>query len=228
VQYINIAAATLLIWDCILTSQRKIQLIWPSELSFVKILYFLTRYFGIAEFVLVLLNYAFKPSPTVTECRLSSIVVLLMSSTWILISEVILVLRTWALYGRQRRMGIACVIGFLIMGGVGLFISSSRILKSLAFPVDNRFSIGCVAVISQPTMMMVDFSIVACYETMILALTLFKWIEEYRLSDQMGGLVTVLYRDDSITWIPPWPCSMLCGEYCHMRVPPPTPSNVAA
>ncbi|KLO08440.1 hypothetical protein SCHPADRAFT_1000939 [Schizopora paradoxa] len=105
--YVNVASATFLLYDIILTLDnlyvnfREIQFIWRSKWSLGKVCYILGRY-GMLLYILGTLPFYFYPQPPVNSCRVSYYIIVWMSIFVTLPIQIILVLRTYALYSGNQ------------------------------------------------------------------------------------------------------------------------------
>ncbi|KAF8887346.1 hypothetical protein BD779DRAFT_1527628 [Infundibulicybe gibba] len=107
--YFNVASVAVLIYDWFVTLDSEITLIWNPRWNFGTLLYFLTRYPAFIDTALYMhgdIGYAI-PVPI---CGLLANI-----SSWMFlfgfgISEVIMMICVWAMWGRRRRMAIAFTI----------------------------------------------------------------------------------------------------------------------
>ncbi|KAH8102197.1 hypothetical protein BXZ70DRAFT_59617 [Cristinia sonorae] len=141
--YLRFASSAVFIYDYLLTLGREIRYIWPAEWSIVKVLYILTRYLAFADVALAL-YYHLKPRLSVTDCKR-----LTMSSSWLLVlgiavAEVILILRTWAVWNRGRFIG-TFLIGFFVLSLIAACVLEGLFLGSLTFaPSPSDVVPGCI------------------------------------------------------------------------------------
>ncbi|KAI0078061.1 hypothetical protein K474DRAFT_1642160 [Panus rudis PR-1116 ss-1] len=214
--YTNIAAATLLTYDCLICLHAKATLIWPSRFNIVKLVYFLTRYMAFIDVSLVLF-YQLKPNITIHECEVAynaagwfipvgiAIAECTLSRPFVDVEKdspanstllsypVILLIRTWAIWGRGKIFLAVLITLFVCAAGPALAIEG-LFLKSLVFaPLPTSVITGCL-VVKGSAIVGVNFVVVIIYETLILILTLIKAIQQIKLSGEKR-FVSVLYRD---------------------------------
>jgi len=169
-----------------------VKLIWPSRFNLIKFLFFLTRYLPFFDVSLVL-YYQLKPFITVNQCKVTYF-----PAGWCIVigiatAEIILVVRTWAIWGRTRKMGLILAAACLVAIVPVLYVENV-FLKSLVFsPYPNRATPGCLLTAGSP-IIAISFVIIIVFETFLLILTLIKGIQHYRVAGSRG-FVTVLYRD---------------------------------
>ncbi|KAG9019058.1 hypothetical protein FRB90_006801 [Tulasnella sp. 427] len=88
---------TLLIWDIILTWDREAYYVWRSRWSYAKMIFLVNRYLGPTTFLCIVISWIWIALTSLTGTIASSI----------------LAARLWALYGRDRRLLAALILGFL-------------------------------------------------------------------------------------------------------------------
>lgn len=190
-KYTDTAALAILVWDYLLTFQSEIDLIWRSHWSIVKILFLLTRYMPAVDVTLVI-RYQFASSLSEHDCRILYDVAGWIIMAGITVAELILLYRTWALWGGSRRMGI-----ILILLGIGLTISSSYVeylfLRGTEFVMRQPPLPSCI-VSSKHGVLAISFVFIIATETVVLTLTLAKYAQHYR-SHTKSTILNVLFRD---------------------------------
>ncbi|THU84633.1 hypothetical protein K435DRAFT_806541 [Dendrothele bispora CBS 962.96] len=140
--------------DELMFDSAEIQLVWKAPWKLGKFLYFLTRYLAFAGAVVkVFLN----------EGRFLSLGTCNVLSK---IMSLILFLRVWAIWGNSRKIACLLVIGFLIPAP----IDNSDFYESV---LHNQFGL-CLPFLIDSNGIIVMFAYLAVYETVILALTIFK------------------------------------------------------
>ncbi|KAK7680417.1 hypothetical protein QCA50_016658 [Cerrena zonata] len=195
--YTNMAAASLLVYDCILTIHDEITLIWPSRLNLVKILFFLTRYMAFVDVSLVL-YYQLKPQITVHECEIVYKLAGWFILIGIIIAETILLVRTWAIWGRGSKLAISFLILFALAAGPALAIQN-MFMNSIVFaPLSNPATPGCLVVAGSPVIA-ISFIIVIIIETIVLILTLIKAIQHCKLYYSHCGILTEVFTSVRLT-----------------------------
>ncbi|CAA7267486.1 unnamed protein product [Cyclocybe aegerita] len=120
VSYFNVASSAILIYDWFLTIPLEVATIWRSKWSLTKVLFITTRY--IAYLQLVDIVYYYPRSPTGTEQLTSAPKVCQITyeiHTWSVAigvgaGEALLSLRTWAVWGSSRKMGVFLGILWII------------------------------------------------------------------------------------------------------------------
>ncbi|CAL1700259.1 unnamed protein product [Somion occarium] len=198
VAYGHVAAATLLVWDYLLTVDSEVTLMWPSPWSIMKVLFFWTRYLPVLDISLVLFHQL-NPTISISTCQVTS-----KTASWflligIIVSEMILVIRTWAIWGRSKAIGITLTVCAVLACGSVLYVEKSFLDSLRFFTYPSRATAGCL-ITTQNSIVAVSFIVVIIFETFLLILTSIKGIQHYRLANNRG-LTSVLYRDGILFYV---------------------------
>lgn len=187
------AAATLLVYDYILTVPREIDYIWSSKWSVIKIMFLITRYLPFSDVSIVLL-YQLKPFITPQSCEW-----LFKISGWLIvvgiaIAETILAIRTWALWERHRNMTAFLVV--LVASAVGsCFYVESIFLDSARFATyPHPATPGCILT-ERNSIIAYNFATVIFVETVLILCTLYKVYRHYDVIKNYRGIASILLRD---------------------------------
>jgi len=129
--YLRFVSGALLQYDYFLTLGSEISLIWPSQWSVSKVLYFLTRYMAFVDIIMAL-YYHLKPNLSPDACQ-----TLTVAATWLLvigiiIAEYILAVRTWAIWNRSKWNGLFLLLLFTSAVAAACVIEG-LFLKTLIF-----------------------------------------------------------------------------------------------
>ncbi|PFH47304.1 hypothetical protein AMATHDRAFT_6910 [Amanita thiersii Skay4041] len=180
VNNVHLAAATILALDYFLTFEIEVSLIWGSSWNWTKVLFILTRYLPFID-VPIALYHQFAPG-----MFLSSVI----------LAEVILTIRTWALWGKDWRLSVILPI-FFCGCFVPVFILLNVFLNSLTFtPLPIPGTVGCFVTGANP-ILSVCYILLMVYETGILFLMVIRGLAAYK----QGGdskLARVVYRDERV------------------------------
>ncbi|KAK7682860.1 hypothetical protein QCA50_014246 [Cerrena zonata] len=196
--YTDVAAAALLVYDYLLTFNVEKSLIWPSRWNIMKVLFLLTRYLPFVDVTLVLF-YQLKTNISVETCRATYFPAGWFIVLGIMVAEIILTIRTWAIWGRSKRIGIILGVSALVAIIPTLYIEKV-FLDSLVFsPYPSPATPGCLLTAGNP-IIAASFVIVILFETLVLTLTLIKGVQHYRIASGRG-FVSVLYRDGVVFYI---------------------------
>ncbi|KAK0234829.1 hypothetical protein EDD85DRAFT_94865 [Armillaria nabsnona] len=175
--YSFIASVTVLVYDLLLLLPTEINYVWlPRPVHPLLWLFALNRYLPLIDAAIAINWLLHKPSAA--QCRQLSFITGPLAALGIFISQVILMIRTYAMWDRHRVV-FWCFIGIgifsFIPGVVGLCIQ----LKAIQFvgPSDHP---GCL--IHSSNVANLVYIPVLVSETIIASLTLFKGVQHLRRS----------------------------------------------
>ncbi|KAF7313109.1 hypothetical protein MKEN_00996800 [Mycena kentingensis (nom. inval.)] len=210
VKYVNVASLTILAFDYLLTLDMEMSLIWPSRISLSKTLFFLARYtpfFDVPVGLCPCLEHSrardsfstfdsasvFSPVNLQQVCRDINTAFTVMSVFGIIVGEAILVLRTFALAERSKRV-------LLIFGSVYLAAALTSIvlvalfLKSMVFgPPIHPLIPGCNETDGDFLFVGISFILLLVNETALMSYTIYLGWRKYR--HLQNPFIVTLYRD---------------------------------
>ncbi|THH27213.1 hypothetical protein EUX98_g6975 [Antrodiella citrinella] len=197
--YLRFAATSVLVYDYLLTLDYEVNLMWPSRLSIIKLLYFYTRYSAFFD-VGMIVYYQMKTDLSAVECKRIYMIASWLVVAGIIVAEVILMVRTWALWERGKRIGI-----FLVALSTAAIVVASVIeglyLKTLAFTsFPGSETPGCLLIGGNPTIG-VNFIIIILVETAVLILTVTAGVQRFRFARGSQGLASKLHHDGIMFYI---------------------------
>ncbi|TFK35019.1 hypothetical protein BDQ12DRAFT_326465 [Crucibulum laeve] len=159
VTYVRVGGTALVFVDWLLTLDDEVTYIWSSTGNFGKTLYFLTRYPAFIDSTLSVYHQV-AYSLSAEECALHMRITGVMVMFGILISELILTIRVWALYDRSRKITVflvlfsvislaASAVGFIFSGRAETFTAMKDISSSVpgCYPHDITNAIFIAPVI---------------------------------------------------------------------------------
>ncbi|EIW77027.1 hypothetical protein CONPUDRAFT_168059 [Coniophora puteana RWD-64-598 SS2] len=122
--YVTFAYATMLIYDTMTSLDLEVKYVWWTQWSFIKALYLWTRYSAYVSPALGLVYLGFAPGLTPRMCLNAVSAMLWIDACGIAISEIVLALRTYALWSRNRRVAIAVGVVYISKVIVVIFAMS--------------------------------------------------------------------------------------------------------
>ncbi|GAA6060794.1 hypothetical protein JCM10212_005443 [Sporobolomyces blumeae] len=157
-----IAFTAILWWDWLAMLPSEVRSFWRARWTYMKTAYMLKRVFWIEPLGLIYVVF---------------------------ITDVILAIRVWAIYDRNRKMGFAlCTLLFI---DLSLMIGAGTQIRPTLLPAELRDLLdfhGCIAgnyTEGQKGMVLVLSSVPLAMSTILLLLTLYR---SYRLSKDCGGI----------------------------------------
>jgi hypothetical protein len=198
VSYVDVACLVLLTYDTLLKMDLEYRYIWKSKWSFIKGLYLWSRYatfLDTAVAVLTRLDTNIDPSTCNTFSKFNTI----FAGFGIGITEIILMTRTYALYGRSKKLLAFFMVLWLSVGGVCTWAVLS--LNSSDAPPSSFIS--CALETSSSVLLVSNVGLV-CYicllagETIIVLLTVWKGVRSFYLAgtaSRSSHLIVSFYVD---------------------------------
>ncbi|CAL1715364.1 unnamed protein product [Somion occarium] len=190
VTYLDLVAAAVLGYDYCLTFRREVKYVWTSHLSLGKVLFFLTRYPVFGETALVLYHQFAVMGPEKCDIIYKTIGYQLGTGTFI--AESILAMRTWVLWHRNPYIGVALICG-LVLFWTPVFYFLQESLNSLVFTTAPEPDTPGCFLLTQKNILFAVFVLITSFETLILTLTLIRFIP--LVHHKKTSLIKVIYRD---------------------------------
>ncbi|KAF9003221.1 hypothetical protein BDQ17DRAFT_488917 [Cyathus striatus] len=131
--YTAIGAVVILIAQHVFSFHNELRFIWKRPLSYIKWLYIFLRYFSLVfqSFNLYLTLSRFSEPPfSPNTCRMWSLAMQIASTLNLLALDIVLMLRVYALYLKDIRIGVLMLLLFLV--GIGLHVGNSFIIYTNA------------------------------------------------------------------------------------------------
>lgn len=201
VNLLYVCAASALGYDYILTLEREVSLIWLSPWSSTKILFVLTRYSPIIATCLLLHNHF---NPEVISRHICNIT--WATAAWLLIiginsAEIVIMIRTWAVWGRDRKVG-ACCASLIAAAMTAQSYYTAKAINSVEFNSpefeDHTSSVaGCVVISVNYGIFFVNMTASCVIDTVVLVLMVISAIRVSK-SNRKSHLATVVHRDSLI------------------------------
>ncbi|KAJ7260106.1 hypothetical protein C8J57DRAFT_1514809 [Mycena rebaudengoi] len=195
---VNVASLTLLSYDVLLNLSEEYHHIWKSKWSLIKCLYLWSRYGPFIDTAITVLRGELLLGVSPTSCNTLAKFNTVFSIFGIVVTEIILIIRTYALYGSSKKVLTFCVVVWLSVGGIctwATIIWSNSVVMDYFLPCDLAEG---------------SRVLVACYvsllvgETVIVLLTLWKFVH-YKLSGVAGfrssRLMISFYRDGIMFYV---------------------------
>ncbi|KAG0145141.1 hypothetical protein CROQUDRAFT_659087 [Cronartium quercuum f. sp. fusiforme G11] len=131
------------LWDWIICLPKEYRRIWKAPMSLIKILYFANRYYTLANLIFVL--YGFNSSMTASQCNNFYKWEPGLASFTTIFAEAILVIRTYALWGKNKWILAGLMTGFLLECVVLLYAVTQFQAVPTRDPTDPDSRGACIA-----------------------------------------------------------------------------------
>ncbi|KAI5122261.1 hypothetical protein M0805_007125 [Coniferiporia weirii] len=188
------AFGALLVYDvfCV-TFEEEVSLVWPSPWNYGKVIFFLNRYLPFVDTFLSL--HLLLGKNTDQECLLGFRAVTWLIVVGIFISELILMMRTYAFWGARR-----LILIILVTLGLAVFVPAIVAVQievsSYAYRADST---GCTKTKASSPIIFVAFLLLIICETTIVILTLIVVRRDHRRT--RSPLVQQMYKDGLLYYI---------------------------
>ncbi|KAH7918276.1 hypothetical protein BV22DRAFT_1100573 [Leucogyrophana mollusca] len=202
----SVVSLAILAYDYLLTLDLEIKYIWHAHWSIVKWLYLLTRYLPFIEAVVVLTRIL-APGLDAETCH-----ILMVSNCWMYtvgmgMSEVVLMIRTWAVWERRRSIGVGLII-YLFVLTTPTWWATLRFSRSITYALPPTPSIvGCMT-IHNNALVAIDWVLLMVMELGVLMLMVIKAVKNYKKNPGLT-LYKVILRDGIAYYINLWALSII-------------------
>lgn len=190
-----VACLTLVTYDYLLTVKQEIRYVWRAPWTPGTLIFLLLRYMAFMDLPILLWEYV-TTEPGGRSCQVGVAWIMWMELIALLLSCLVIGLRTWAIWDRSRACGLLVGSVFLAATGMGIYAT---------FTFNNELSIlvsdfdvagpGCIDTSALDAVLDLEhlYELLAVYESLVLALTLWRGFHHLRQGRTL--LISVLYRD---------------------------------
>jgi len=189
---IAIASAALVFYDWFLTSGDELDFLWcRGRFTFARILFILARYPGLACAIVGVFPQTVHQN-SITTC---------LTVVTILSSELILAMRTWAIWGRSRPILVFLTILLLACAVPAIVVVNRDMVTAVAVPSATLDGEEPCSVLESDVKhaWVVPYVGVIVFEIVVLSLTLYRVLKCYRLAPiQRSRLLDILWIDGVI------------------------------
>ncbi|KAJ3976602.1 hypothetical protein EV361DRAFT_268474 [Lentinula raphanica] len=182
----TVTGATVLVYDYFCTLEQEVELIWSNPFGLASIMFLVNRYAPFVDTFLSV-NMSFNPAITAEQCAIQTRAVSWLMTIGIVHSELILMLRTYALWGRRR--SILILLTFLAVG----FLIPAIILTKLEVSSEHFIAFHGCHISTAKNIIFLAFCLLTVYETLLSILTAVQACKHLRQT--RSPWVTKLYKD---------------------------------
>ncbi|KAF4602542.1 hypothetical protein EYR40_005754 [Pleurotus pulmonarius] len=167
-------------YDYILTVYDERNLVWKAKWSVGKVLFLLTRYPTFVD-VGMAVYHNIAPSIPPETCVLLYNVSGWMVIIGMIIAEIIMVIRVWALWGNSKIVGAILVV-LSIIGVVVTAISYALFSGSLEFIATDTIAPGLIGCLPGrgTNIVFIGYLVLMAYEALVMILLLLKGVQHFR------------------------------------------------
>ncbi|KAH8809683.1 hypothetical protein DL96DRAFT_1628808 [Flagelloscypha sp. PMI_526] len=201
---IKFASLSILVWDYLLTLNLEISLVWSKKFTGGTLLFFLTRYLPFTDlFITIIRIQLMDAGDSRSTCPGPYAAVVWLEVAGIQIAELILVLRTWALYNRNKWI-LAGLLMFQMGTLVYCGVFDEKLIRSLVWGGPEWSGVpGCIILSAENLRARLagNYLLIVAFETCILILTCIKAFSFRRETKRITGgsfLMHIIHRDGLI------------------------------
>jgi len=191
VGFFDLASATLILYNYVLTLRDEIEYFWGVKWTGVTLLFFATRYLPFID-VGIFLTHQILDSPSPHLCSVLDHINGWSFMIGITVADIILMVRTWAIWNRTPRIAGVLVVIFLATF-IPMYYCLYLFLNSVQFARDplKEFT-GCFISSASP-ILFGSYALLMAFETIIFTMTLVKAWRSHK--NVQSTLLRTLYRD---------------------------------
>ncbi|PFH47031.1 hypothetical protein AMATHDRAFT_68553 [Amanita thiersii Skay4041] len=220
--YAEVAGLTLLLYDHFLMLDGEVKYIWPSRLSLVTFLYYVSKYSCFLYVLIICFRKSYPPRSALhimsrgipgtylptsilhTHCRGITILAGWTHIVGLSAAEGILATKAWAVWAESKKMRILIMIAFFVFLTASypfleLFVESLRFDIEPSLLDDSNMK-GCIAIAVDPRYNIIDWVILMVFDAFVTLLLVFRGLQAYGLGGN-SELFRVIYRDGLIFYI---------------------------
>ncbi|KAH7890533.1 hypothetical protein F5I97DRAFT_39802 [Phlebopus sp. FC_14] len=191
-QYCAVIGPVILVYDSSLTLASEIRHIWQQPWSPLKLLYICARYLPFVDTAIMTLYRSFLSAPSIKTCMVLTSCQLWLYVIGIALSELIFMIRTWAVWKNNWTLGVV----LLLIGAICLasaMFGVQEFNESMTFLTGSGVG-GCLPRESN-NMLLVDWSMFIVMEAVLLGLVLYRTYLNYKEGHKICKLMQVIIHD---------------------------------
>jgi len=163
---IVVASTALIFYDWFLTSADEFDFLWGRRITYTRILFILARYPALAGAIV----YLFPLTDTLNE------VTTCLSVVTILSSELILAMRTWAIWGRSRAILVFLIVLLIACAVPAIVVVVQDMVTAVVVPTVTLSGVPRCQILVDTIQYawLVPYIVIMVFEAVVLGLTLYK------------------------------------------------------
>ncbi|KAF9465253.1 hypothetical protein BDZ94DRAFT_385148 [Collybia nuda] len=195
-QFLKISSVTLMLIDWLFTLDLEIILAWHGAWNMGRALYFLTRYSAFLD-VSLILYCSITYSVPLSLCSRLNIVNKTLGIIGVVVSELIMSIRVWALWGRDRGIKVILIVTSTIclIALISVYVTicglDTQFIKIDGIP-------GCLVIKTKGFSASWSYIPLIVYQMLTLSLTAIRGVQHYRMGIYGTSLINTFYRDGII------------------------------
>jgi len=197
--FVYISASALLIYDFLLMLPREVTYVWQSpRYSYTTVLYIITRYIPIIDVALVLHNQLY-PDARVDVCEITWPIAAWLYVFEMVFAECILALRTWAIWARNKKVGIL-LSTLMVCNLIVQCIYVNKFVKAMKFaPSPYPGYRGCFLT-EASRILWVNYATLTIIEASVLAILAVSCFRAHRFGHR-NKVLNVIHKDGILFYV---------------------------
>ncbi|KAF9254706.1 hypothetical protein L218DRAFT_885719, partial [Marasmius fiardii PR-910] len=189
-------SATLLVYDVFINLRTEIEYIWMNKWSSMTVLYILQRYLPFFDITGVTLHHHFGASLSPRRCSLDHKMAAWSYTVGIMLSEIILTLRVWAVWERGVIVGVGLVVFFLTCW-IPYCVFVAQFSSAMSFSPFPHLP-GCfITDAGGSSILYLFYVLFMVYDTGIFLMMIIPGVAAYKRGGS-SELVKTIYRDGKL------------------------------
>ncbi|KAF9014292.1 hypothetical protein BDQ17DRAFT_1230581, partial [Cyathus striatus] len=148
------------VYDYLLTFEHEVNLVWNAPWGVMNLTYILARY---VPFIMIGMIDRVASDVSATRCKS---LFLLTTCSLTLLPEAVLTIRTWAVCGRRRWLGIVLLF-YYIGNWVAVVVATSGFLDSMEFVLQKPLRPvlhGCLITSARSNLLVIDWALLFVFD----------------------------------------------------------------
>ncbi|KLO07430.1 hypothetical protein SCHPADRAFT_945302 [Schizopora paradoxa] len=200
------ASVLVLIYDTLLTIDDEVEYIWKQKFSAVTFIFFMNRYYAIAVMVVTTLQ---EILPVFTAAKMIKFPLFAGSIPLTIFPNIIIGLRVYALYKRDRILGVILVAFNITLVGVGLWLYLEPSLQLILLPgsltLNDSIPLHTCHAITSPKLSSLQAAsfqfLQTAYDSLALVMIVWRTWKESMAIRSLTGLRSVIFQHGLIYYV---------------------------
>lgn len=196
-RYLALISFAILYYDYLLTLSMEVDYFWKQQrwFSWTSLLFILNRY--MAVFGVIPIAMEFFADLSSDQCHLQTVHQAISAATQAVVSA-LLVIRTYALYNRSKRMLAVLLVVYAIGAVAGIWSVTASNTSATSVSDVSTTSCNNLLTALQSDYLVAPWGAMLLFDTTIFVLTLYKSVGLLRLAPRSVPILQVMLRDGTI------------------------------
>jgi len=200
VQSTTTASLAIVTFDWLLMFDLEVSYIWQDRWGVVKVLYILSRYMPFIDIPITIFSLSVENIST-EMCRSLYLCIAVMVYVGIAIADLIFTLRTWAVWGRTKTLGISLAAFYILAWFVAILVPYEIYTRAMVYiPSPVPRLLNCAPQSQSSKLFSISFGGAMVYNIVMLLLMTTRAVPLWRLGVK-SNLITMIYRDGIMYYV---------------------------